>query len=103
MRGVFGSDNFRRAPYSWIHRAHGWKRVSQTEEAGSARRRNQDFIHPRGGTVLEPEDRLLVLSDKEALAEVRSIVQSTEIPVDDESDQEAPTRPDKIIRHSHRL
>jgi cell volume regulation protein A len=62
--------------------------------------RNDDFLVPRGGTVLEPEDRLLVLSDKEALAEVRSIVQSTEIPVEDESDQETPTRPDKIMRHS---
>lgn len=40
--------------------------------------RNDDFIVPRGGTLLEPGDRLLVLSDKQALAEVRSIVESIE-------------------------
>ena len=40
--------------------------------------RNDDFIVPRGGTVLEPGDKLLVLSDKQAMAEVRSIVESRE-------------------------
>jgi potassium/hydrogen antiporter len=39
--------------------------------------RNDDFIVPRGGTVLEAGDKLLVLSDKYALPEVRSIIEST--------------------------
>ena len=39
--------------------------------------RNDDFIVPRGGTVLEAGDKLLVLSDKHALPEVRSLIEST--------------------------
>ncbi len=38
--------------------------------------REDDFIVPRGGTVLESGDKILVLSDKPTLAEVRSIVES---------------------------
>jgi cell volume regulation protein A len=40
--------------------------------------RNDDFIVPRGGTLLEAGDKLLVLSDKRALPEIRSIVESRE-------------------------
>ncbi len=36
--------------------------------------RNGNFVLPRGGTLLEAGDRLLVLADKEGLAQVRSIV-----------------------------
>jgi potassium/hydrogen antiporter len=43
--------------------------------------RNDNFIVPRGGTVLEPGDKLLVLSDKHALTEVRSIVESSGSPL----------------------
>ncbi|HEY7534817.1 MAG TPA: potassium/proton antiporter [Thermodesulfobacteriota bacterium] len=38
--------------------------------------RNNEFIVPSGGTVLEPGDRMLVLADKDAITEVRSIVES---------------------------
>src|SRR3990170_2771586 len=38
--------------------------------------RNNEFIVPGGGTVLETGDRMLVLSDKDALTEVHSIVES---------------------------
>lgn len=47
--------------------------------------RNDDFIVPRGGTVLEPGDKILVLSDKQALAEVRSIVESSEKQIGEET------------------
>jgi cell volume regulation protein A len=36
--------------------------------------RNDNFVVPRGGTVLEAGDRLLVLADQAGLAQVRSIV-----------------------------
>jgi cell volume regulation protein A len=42
--------------------------------------RGNEFIVPKGGTVIEPGDRLLVLADKEDLAETRSIVQSEALP-----------------------
>jgi len=47
--------------------------------------RNDDFIVPRGGTVLEPGDKILVLSDKQALVEVRSIVESSEKQITEET------------------
>jgi cell volume regulation protein A len=36
--------------------------------------RNNEFIVPRGGTILQAGDRLLVLADKEALARIQAIV-----------------------------
>lgn len=38
--------------------------------------RNGSFVLPRGGTILQAGDRLLVLADKAGLARVRSIVES---------------------------
>jgi cell volume regulation protein A len=38
--------------------------------------RNNEFIVPSGGTVLEPHDRMLVLADKDAHTEVLSLVES---------------------------
>jgi cell volume regulation protein A len=37
--------------------------------------RRDEFLVPRGGTVLEAGDTMLVLADKQARAKVRSIVE----------------------------
>ena len=46
--------------------------------------RGKEFIVPKGGTVIRPSDRLLVLADKEELAQTRAIV---EIKARDQSDR----------------
>ncbi|MFN8008318.1 MAG: potassium/proton antiporter [Terriglobia bacterium] len=50
--------------------------------------RNENFIVPRGGTILESGDQILVLSDKKALADVRSIVEAKEKQALEESPSE---------------
>jgi cell volume regulation protein A len=37
--------------------------------------RGKEFIVPKGGTIIQPFDRLLVLADKEELAQTRAIVE----------------------------
>ena len=38
--------------------------------------RNSEFFVPSGGTVIKPGDRLLILSDKDVLAGVRSLIEA---------------------------
>jgi cell volume regulation protein A len=37
--------------------------------------RGKEFIVPKGGTIIQPGDRLLVLADKEELTQTRAIVE----------------------------
>jgi cell volume regulation protein A len=56
--------------------------------------RDDGFVLPRGGTILETGDRLLVLADKEGLAQVRSIVTAEKGQSSKMNGQETPRRDD---------
>ena len=42
--------------------------------------RNGEFFVPTGGTVIKPGDRLLMLSDKDVQARVRSLIEADAVP-----------------------